>query len=230
MRQMSASMIKRSARGLYVEPLQNQPRDGTKLREVYDLFVRNPGTIFSFVDSKTLQSNLGYLRDMYLLDIRSAGHGNWCLVGRYTDKGYEDYFAKAWGKDYSLVSAVFRSQFSFSSSKKGAVRGPAQLSKLSTLFELDKIEPGDHKTLTMDQIRDAGWNDLGAFRSVVSVFGTKNLTTFSVRINPLDRRSIFVIRRSDTDVAERAIVNASRRYAVDVDEDVHSELIKQEEE
>jgi hypothetical protein len=77
------------------------PREGTKIRQVYDLFFP-PLTIVPLRMIRELlgkQSNsargaLEYLCNFYGLDLRERGHGLWWLVGEYSEGEYRDYFAE----------------------------------------------------------------------------------------------------------------------------------------
>lgn len=80
------------AKGSNHPPKQNVPKEGTKIRELYDLFMDNKGKILdvTFNDS-TERSRKAYLVDSYGLDIRCLQRGKWCLVGEWNDDKYIDY-------------------------------------------------------------------------------------------------------------------------------------------
>jgi hypothetical protein len=112
MRSESAASIKASARGRKHQGRtpQQVPREGTRLRALYDLLWENRGR---FVDLGTLHKDdinriHGDLRDYYGLDIRGrrvrdgtrGGHNAWCLAGEWVGRGYIDYCAmRANGED-----------------------------------------------------------------------------------------------------------------------------------
>jgi len=69
-----------------------RPREGSKLRETYDLLMSNKGV--------TIDINLGYLpghlyqlMDYYGLDIRMIKRGRWVLAGEWFGTTYVDYIA-----------------------------------------------------------------------------------------------------------------------------------------
>ena len=71
---------------------QTFPRAGTRTRAVYDLFMHHRGTIVSALAIGDTHI-LDYLRDMYLLDIRRVGYGQYRLCGRWMGDTYEDFIA-----------------------------------------------------------------------------------------------------------------------------------------
>lgn len=71
-------------------PVQSLPREGTKLREVYDLFQANKGVAISFKRDHAVY----FLVDFYGLDIRCVRQGQWVLAGEWFGKVYQDYIAE----------------------------------------------------------------------------------------------------------------------------------------
>jgi hypothetical protein len=74
---------------------RKEPREGTKLREIYDRFMANKGvpiTIsFANRNGKPTNRHLDDLRDYYGLDIRAAGRGLWVLAGAWDGTTYTSY-------------------------------------------------------------------------------------------------------------------------------------------
>jgi hypothetical protein len=88
-RTTSASQIKRPG-------LNNQkyPKEGTKLRGLYDLFQANKGRVISYKITNGAQ--IEFLKDFYGLDIRCIRKGAWVLAGEwFNDSDYVDYIAEA---------------------------------------------------------------------------------------------------------------------------------------
>jgi hypothetical protein len=70
------------------------PREGTRLREVWDTFQSAHGIVLQMVLSQADKYVIQQLRDYYGLDIRSIKHGYWCLCGEWVQGGgYIDYVA-----------------------------------------------------------------------------------------------------------------------------------------
>lgn len=73
-------------------PVSSAPREGTKIREVYDLFQANKGRVINFTQpSGNITDNL---TDYYGLDLRCVGYGKWILAGEWFGKIYVDYIAE----------------------------------------------------------------------------------------------------------------------------------------
>jgi hypothetical protein len=66
------------------------PREGTKIREVYDLFQANKGLPIAFTIAKH-QGRIPNLVDYYGLDIRCIRDGTWVLAGEWFGRVYVDY-------------------------------------------------------------------------------------------------------------------------------------------
>lgn len=88
------------ARGRH-NALQDRPRDGTKLRTAYDLFLARPATPIATEDFRIYGGNHGLNEDVigklidYGLDIRHHSHGYWWLVGQTDANGvYHDFIAQ----------------------------------------------------------------------------------------------------------------------------------------
>lgn len=93
MHNLTAAELKRNKQS----HAQNIPREGTKIRKVYDLFMGSKGKV---IDFKVKQCGkcprqgsrvISYLIDCYGLDIRRISNGKWCLVGEWFGKVYVDY-------------------------------------------------------------------------------------------------------------------------------------------
>ena len=66
------------------------PCIGSRLREIYDLFMSRKGQIVEF--SHDAQGRrLEDLRDYYGLDIRRVSRGKWVLAGEWFGRTYLDY-------------------------------------------------------------------------------------------------------------------------------------------
>lgn len=87
---------------------QQEPREGSKLRQVYDQLTQHPGAPIClrecYPDLAKLAMAITQLQDFYGLDVRSwnalthqrkgAPAGTYMLVGEYTEDGqYVDYIA-----------------------------------------------------------------------------------------------------------------------------------------
>lgn len=73
-------------------PVNEAPREGTKLREAYDLFVANKGKPVSF--KRRTNRLIDDLIDYYGLDIRCIRNGQWVLAGEWFGRSYQDYIAE----------------------------------------------------------------------------------------------------------------------------------------
>jgi hypothetical protein len=73
------------------------PNEGTRVREVYDLFQNNKGSILNTTLNELGcdYTTISQLVDFYGLDIRRLGHRKWCLVGEWFGKTYIDYLAES---------------------------------------------------------------------------------------------------------------------------------------
>ena len=88
--------------------LQKVPREGTKIRELYDLFQAHKGVMFMHDNlTEIYPANcIGQLTDYYGLDIRNLGAlpndtpgtgrggSKWILAGEWFGSKYIDYIAK----------------------------------------------------------------------------------------------------------------------------------------
>lgn len=97
MRMESAAASKGTKSGAATRNLR--PRDGTKLRALYDQFMANKGvpvemTIAAMLGSPNKGGEVDQLRDFYGLDIRKLGYGRWVLAGEWFGKTYVDYIAE----------------------------------------------------------------------------------------------------------------------------------------
>lgn len=71
---------------------KKQPKPGTKLRGIYDLFQENKGLPLHFPTSGS--SGLYQLTDFYGLDIIRLKKNTWLLAGEWYGKVYVDYVAE----------------------------------------------------------------------------------------------------------------------------------------
>ena len=92
MKMMSVSEMKgQFKRAEYVE---KPPREGTRLREIYDMFKEKPGLPIHWSTHTNECIALGQLRDFYGLDIRRVDkhrRGLWILAGEWFGSRYRDY-------------------------------------------------------------------------------------------------------------------------------------------
>ncbi len=86
MKTLSVATIK----GIY-RYRSKEPKEGSKLRELYDLFMNNKGKIIKIKLSRNRPSEIEQLRNTYDMDIRSLKRGYWCFVGEWFGKVYIDY-------------------------------------------------------------------------------------------------------------------------------------------
>lgn len=99
----SAFVAKMHAKGR-VTSRQSSPREGTKLRRMYDLLMASKGlpldtplAMFGMT-AESRSNNAGIyienLRNFYGLDIRKLEPGRWVLAGEWFGKVYIDYIAE----------------------------------------------------------------------------------------------------------------------------------------
>ena len=71
------------------------PREGSRLRELYDFFCANKGLVVPYFPyhHRSDARRLVTLVDVYGLDIRRIMHGQYCLVGEWCGEEYRDYVA-----------------------------------------------------------------------------------------------------------------------------------------
>lgn len=79
------------------KPLQKVPREGTKLRELYDVLEANKGIAVKLGGSIQGGRRMADLTDYYGLDVRCAGRGTWILAGEWFGTEYVDYIARRLG-------------------------------------------------------------------------------------------------------------------------------------
>jgi hypothetical protein len=78
-------------KGITKKELSDKPREGSRVREVYDLFYDNKGKVVDFCTTDHRNMCLNTLIDTYGLDIRRIKKNKWCLVGEWFGKVYVDY-------------------------------------------------------------------------------------------------------------------------------------------
>lgn len=89
-----------SSKGKSTGLLNEVPGEGTKIREIYDLFQANKGRVISFSFGRN-QKILKNLIDFYGLDIRNIGQCKWVLAGEWFGKVYVDYITQRMNNDIS---------------------------------------------------------------------------------------------------------------------------------
>lgn len=102
MRIQSVHQIKMQARGKHCKGLQPAPREGSGLRQVYDLFVSSPGKPVEFMTDPDRPLDISKLVVTYGLDLRLLKRGDkrrnrisiWCMVGEWFGSYYIDYTAE----------------------------------------------------------------------------------------------------------------------------------------
>jgi hypothetical protein len=75
-------------------PVGAAPREGTRLRAVYELFQASKGQPIVFVRRAGCTRLIDDLIDYYGLDIRCLGRGRWILAGEWFGRVYVDYVAQ----------------------------------------------------------------------------------------------------------------------------------------
>ena len=88
------------SKGLHGDTSQSIPREGTRLRRMYDLLMANKGLPIKV--SLTRFENAPYhtgqfvhqLQDFYGLDIRRIHNSRWVLAGEWFGSTYKDYIAE----------------------------------------------------------------------------------------------------------------------------------------
>lgn len=121
MRQLSADQLKRRSKGKKVRALRTEPKEGTRTRQIYDLFVASPGKPieFSLVDYCGYHTPLiSQIETTYGLDIRLIKQGSsrtnrkslWVLAGEWFGPIYIDYTADTEEHMDRLVEARYALQ------------------------------------------------------------------------------------------------------------------------
>jgi hypothetical protein len=99
MKDYSVTMIKRSLRGKPVH-LEQMPKEGTRVRQLFDLFHAYKGQIIDLGMGPRTNTNPRYkniygamkqLKDAYGMDITSNGKGGFCFHGEYFGTKYVSY-------------------------------------------------------------------------------------------------------------------------------------------
>jgi hypothetical protein len=80
------------AKGTRPEPTNLKPREGTKIRALFDLFYANKGRAVDVYCAVDVGARLAQLQDIYGLDIRRFGKSKYCLVGEWFGATYIDYY------------------------------------------------------------------------------------------------------------------------------------------
>lgn len=87
MRLVPASHLK----GRATKIVASMPREGTKLRELYDLFQSNKGQVIAINRTKQTGRRFEDLIDFYGLDIQHVRLGQWILAGEWFGENYVSY-------------------------------------------------------------------------------------------------------------------------------------------
>ena len=88
MKDYSCAQIKKG----FKTPINQFPRAGSKVRELFDLFMEYKGHVIDMSSSdKTIDMRVKYLRDFYGMDIRHSGKCCWIFVGEYIGAKYVSY-------------------------------------------------------------------------------------------------------------------------------------------
>jgi hypothetical protein len=93
MKQLSASeMKKRTA----AASLNRKPKEGSKLRQIYDLLMENKGKVVQISSDRQRNGRIrDQLTDIYGLDIAFLNPTEWQLIGEITNSGeYINYREK----------------------------------------------------------------------------------------------------------------------------------------
>ena len=92
MKVLSAEQMKGSKYG--PKTRRAHPKEGSKLRQLYDYFLMNRGLVIQISFNRKDCSNVEVLRDFYGLDIRNIRRGAWVLAGEWINGKYKDYIAE----------------------------------------------------------------------------------------------------------------------------------------
>lgn len=67
-----------------------KPKEGTKLRDLYELFMSNKGIVLEVNNTEHpyAAKAIDQLNDFYDLDIKKIKRGQWRLCGQYVGKEY----------------------------------------------------------------------------------------------------------------------------------------------
>jgi hypothetical protein len=83
----SAAQLKKGKRCA----IQQVPREGSKVRMMYDLFNKYKGHSIYLGADKNVDLRVRYLGDFYGLDIVHVGKGKWCMKGEWFGAKYVSY-------------------------------------------------------------------------------------------------------------------------------------------
>jgi hypothetical protein len=84
-------------KGTWFGELASCPREGTRRRELYDLFKANEGIPIRAKFTRCDRGSMSALQDSYGLDIRCLRRGpgsTWVLAGEWFGSEYVDYIAQ----------------------------------------------------------------------------------------------------------------------------------------
>jgi hypothetical protein len=96
---MTAAQLKAQLKGEKSSHPGLIPRAGTRIRELYDLFMDHKGELVTYGLRPNDGNHLRCLRDEYGFDLRCLkrqrrGPSQWCLVGELVGDRYVDYVAQ----------------------------------------------------------------------------------------------------------------------------------------
>jgi hypothetical protein len=98
MKDYSCAQIKRG----FKVALHQEPKEGSKVRVLFDLFTEFKGQIIDFgglggsskkdiVAYRDTYMRIKYLNDFYGMDIKHLGKGKYCFIGEYIGAKYVSY-------------------------------------------------------------------------------------------------------------------------------------------
>jgi hypothetical protein len=90
MRTTPASELKKQTR----RRINSIPREGSRIRALYDLFHTNKGQVIDFAASTGNGRPMADLIEYYGLDIRRVARGRWVLAGEWFGRVYLDYVSE----------------------------------------------------------------------------------------------------------------------------------------
>lgn len=85
------SAAKTKGRLQYRGRTQKVPREGTDIREIYDLFMANRGKVIDWNHPRQRHSAIDYLINYYGLDLRCVAPRRWILVAEWIGGRYVKY-------------------------------------------------------------------------------------------------------------------------------------------
>ena len=74
--------------------LNMKPKEGTRTRELFDLFYENRGIAVNYSTTGRDSQKISDLQNYYGFDLRKVAYGKWILAGEWFGKVYIDYIAE----------------------------------------------------------------------------------------------------------------------------------------